>query len=84
MRQHHYLGFERLVGEALCYIAHRGARWVALLGWGPAALKRAPRNQWIGWQPELQWRRLKLIANNVRFLILPDCIGPISPPGFYP
>jgi len=76
MRQHHYLGFERIVGEALCYVASRGAHWVALLGWGSAALKCAPRDQWIGWDRALQFRRLQLIANNVRFLILPDCHEP--------
>jgi hypothetical protein len=71
MRQHHYLGFERIVGESLYYIASRGTAWVALLGWGSAALKCGPRDRWIGWDPALQWRRLHLIANNVRFLILP-------------
>jgi hypothetical protein len=76
MRQHHYLGFERIVGEALCYVASRGSQWIALLGWGSAALKCAPRDQWIGWDRGLQFRRLKLIANNVRFLILPGCHEP--------
>jgi hypothetical protein len=72
MRQHHYLGFERIVGESLCYVASRGNDWVALIGWGSAAFKCTARDQWIGWGPPLQWRRLHLIANNVRFLILPD------------
>jgi hypothetical protein len=72
MRQHHYLGFERIVGESLCYVASRGNDWVALLGWGSAAFKCTARDQWIGWDQALQWRRLHLIANNVRFLILPD------------
>jgi hypothetical protein len=72
MRQHHYLGFERIVGESLCYVASRGNDWVALLGWGSAAFKCTARDQWIGWDQALQWQRLHLIANNVRFLILPD------------
>jgi Domain of unknown function (DUF4338)/DDE_Tnp_1-associated/Transposase DDE domain len=71
MRQHHYLGFGRIVGESLCYVARQENDWVALLGWGSAALKCGPRDQWIGWDRALQWRRLHLIANNVRFLILP-------------
>jgi hypothetical protein len=45
--------------------------WVALLGWGAAALKCSARDTWIGWPPSLRLRRLHLIANNVRFLILP-------------
>jgi hypothetical protein len=52
-------------------LATRGGDWVALLGWGSAALKCGPRDSWIGWERSLQWRRLHLIANNVRFLILP-------------
>jgi hypothetical protein len=39
------------------------------------ALKCAPRDAWIGWTPALQFRRLPLIANNVRFLILPQWHG---------
>ncbi|MBI4469077.1 MAG: DUF4338 domain-containing protein, partial [Acidobacteria bacterium] len=29
------------------------------------------RDRWIGWDRALQWRRLHLVVNNVRFLILP-------------
>jgi hypothetical protein len=76
MRQHHYLGFERIVGSALHYVATIGDQWVALLGWGAAALKCGPRDQWIGWDQHLHYRRLHLIANNIRFLILPDCHQP--------
>lgn len=76
MRRHHYLGFERIVGSALHYVATIGDQWVALLGWGSAALKCAPRDHYIGWDPHLHFRRLHLVANNVRFLILPDCHQP--------
>jgi hypothetical protein len=71
MRQHHYLGFEHIVGESLWYIASVGDEWAALLGWGSAALKCGVRDRWIGWEQALQFRRLHLVANNVRFLILP-------------
>jgi Domain of unknown function (DUF4338)/DDE_Tnp_1-associated/Transposase DDE domain len=71
MTEHHYLGYQHIVGESLCYVATQGQEWVALLGWGLAALKCGVRDRWIGWERSLQWRRLHLIANNVRFLILP-------------
>lgn len=71
MQAHHYLGFQRIVGQSLCYVATLAEQWVALLGWGAAALKCTPRDVWIGWTPSLKFRRLHLIANNVRFLILP-------------
>lgn len=37
-----------------------------------AALKCGVRDRWIGWDFRTQYGRLKLIANNSRFLILPD------------
>lgn len=72
LAQHHYLGAPALVGKALLHVATLGDRWVALLGWSSPALKCAARDQWIGWLPVLQWQRLHFIANNTRFLILPD------------
>ena len=71
MQAHHYLGFRPIVGESLWYVATCQEEWVALLGWGAAALKCGPRDAWIGWTPALKFRRLHLMANNVRFLVLP-------------
>ena len=72
MNAHHYLGFRPIVGQSLWYVAICEEQWVALLGWGAAALKCAPRDAWIGWKPALKFRRLHLLANNVRFLVLPE------------
>jgi len=71
MAAHHYLGFRQLVGESLKYVAVLADKWVAWLGWGAAALACGPRDQWIGWVPERRWQRLRLVANNQRFLVLP-------------
>jgi hypothetical protein len=71
LTRHHYLGFQNTVGEALGYVATLGAEWVALLAWAAAAFKCGPRDAWIGWDEALKARRLHLVANNVRFLILP-------------
>jgi Domain of unknown function (DUF4338)/DDE_Tnp_1-associated/Transposase DDE domain len=76
MAAHHYLGVRRLVGESLRYVAEQGGQWLALLGWGSAAFKCAPRDRWIGWTPEQHWRRLRYVANNLRFLVLPDARQP--------
>jgi hypothetical protein len=48
--------------------------WVGLLNFSAAAWKCAVRDRWIGWDFHRQYDydRLKLIANNSRFLILPD------------
>lgn len=70
--EHHYLGLRAIVGEAMRYVAILDGQWVALVGWGAAAFKSRHRDDFIGWKPKIQWQRLKLVANNVRFLILPD------------
>ena len=72
MDRYHYLGLRAIVGESLRYVAFLGNRPVALLGWGAAAFKSRHRDAWIGWEAHLKWRRLCFIANNVRFLLLPD------------
>lgn len=71
MAEHHYLGLKGIVRETMRYVALLDGKWVALLGWGAAAFKSVPRDRWIGWEASLQWGRLKLLANNVRYLILP-------------
>jgi len=76
MRTHHYLGFERLVGESMKYVAVLDSQWVALIGWGTAAFRCASRDRWIGWCAEQQWRRLRFIADNQRFLVLPNAHMP--------
>ena len=70
--RHHYLGTRGLVCEQLRHVAvDEHGQWLALLGWATAALKCQARDRWIGWIPSQQWRRLPLIANNTRFLVLP-------------
>ena len=54
MREHHYLGFQSLIGESLRYVAIYEDRWLALLGWAAAALKCKARDEWIGWTPTLK------------------------------
>ena len=71
MRQHHYLGFRGIAGRSLRYVATLDSRWVALIGWGSAALKCTARDRFIGWDAQTKLKRLYLIANNVRFLVLP-------------
>lgn len=77
MCRHHYLGSTGLVGERLRHVAvDRHGAWLALIGWVSAAFKCQARDQWIGWRPEQQWRRLPLVANNCRFVIIPEARRP--------
>lgn len=75
MEKHHYLASDTMVGEQLRYVAQVDGRWVALLGWSAAALRLKDRERWVGWSAEQRRRRLALVANNARYLILPgvDC-----------
>ena len=72
MQQHHYLGDLAKIGHTLWYIATYGEEWVALLSFSAAAWKCSARDRWIGWSYRHQYSRLNFIANNSRFLILPD------------
>ncbi len=68
---HHWLG-HRLTGQVLRYVAELDGRWVAVLGFGSAALSCAARDSFIGWTREQQYARLIHVANNQRFCVLPD------------
>jgi hypothetical protein len=69
---HHYLGFQRTVGENLKYVVRdRHGRHLACMLFGAAAWKTKPRDLFIGWTDDIRTRRLSWVANNTRFLILP-------------
>ena len=72
MESYHYLGAIPKIGETLWYVALYETQWIALISFSAAALKCADRDCWIGWSYRHQTGRLKLIANNSRFLILPN------------
>jgi hypothetical protein len=77
IQRYHYLGHSPLPGAQLRYFVSINAQTVALLGFGAAAWKTAPRDQWIGWDGAQRIARLHLVINNARFLILPwvQCKG---------
>jgi len=73
LQQHHYLGALKPVGEQMYYAAvDAQGRWVALLLFSAAARHLKYRDQWIGWTRPQCDRRLSLVVNNSRFLILPN------------
>lgn len=72
LEEHHYLGGVKPVGERLYYVVtdHDG-EWLALLVFAAAAKHLKYRDRWIGWTDVQRERRLALVVNNVRFLLLP-------------
>jgi hypothetical protein len=71
LRDHHYLGYSRPVGEHLKYLILAGERPVACLAWSSAPLQLDLRDQFVG-APKAAYRHnLNQIAYNSRYLILP-------------
>lgn len=69
--EHHWLG-HRLVGETMRYVASGpDGQWLAVLGFGAAALACGPRDRYIGWSDEQHFARLRYVTNNQRFCVLP-------------
>ena len=72
LQQHHYLGYDRPVGENLPYLVEsQCGRPLACALFGAAAWKCAPRDRFIGWGAQARQKHLQSIANNARLLILP-------------
>jgi hypothetical protein len=67
---HHWLG-HRLSGRVLRYVATIDREWVAVAGFGSAALACTAREEFLGWDRELRLRRLGLIISNQRLCVLP-------------
>lgn len=73
LEEHHYLGSVKPVGERLHYVAtDPQGEWLALLVFAAAAKHLKYRDRWIGWTDVQRERRLALVVNNARFLLLPD------------
>ena len=77
MNKYHYLGFKRFAGRSLRYLITWRGHWIALAGWQTGAFKCKPRDRWLGCPNDKLYKRLHLLGNNTRFLILGD-------PGLFP
>src|SRR5712691_274527 len=53
-------------------VAEVDGQWLALLTFSAPALHLKARERWIGWSPRQRARRLGLVVNNSRFLVLPE------------
>jgi len=69
--QEHYLHSAQLVGEHLRYVANYRGQWLAVATWSAPALHLKARDQFIGWTEEQRRKRLALVVNNARLLVLP-------------
>ena len=72
LRERHYLHDPVLTGQSLRYVAELAGQWVGLIAFSAAALHLKAREKWIGWSARQRARRLALVVNNSRFLVLPE------------
>ena len=71
--QHHYLGSPKPVGERLYYVVTDAqGQWRAVLIFAAAAQHLRARDQWMGWTDAQREKRLALVVNNIRFLLVPE------------
>jgi len=69
----HYLGYTGPVGENLKYLVYDCKdRILGCLLFGAPAWRVASRDNYIGWNERERIKGLSCIANNMRFLILPE------------
>lgn len=72
----HSLGDTKAAGHRLWQIVWRDGAPVAVVVWAASALRLKDRDAWIGWDTVTRARRLKLIVNNTRFLVLDESREP--------
>jgi hypothetical protein len=72
LESQHYLHSARVGGPSLRYVAEVEGHWVALLVFSGAAPHTKARECKIRWTARQRARRLCLVVNNSRFLILPE------------
>lgn len=70
LERDHYLGAPRPCNREIVQLAVRGDHVLAVVVWTRAARKLARREAWVGWDPRTRTRRLPLVVQNNRFLIL--------------
>jgi hypothetical protein len=72
LEEKHYIHSARIGGQSLRYVAEVQGQWVALISFsGPSPHTKA-REMKIRWTPRQRARRLGLVVNNSRFLVLPE------------
>ncbi|MGA7879164.1 MAG: IS701 family transposase [Desulfoferrobacter sp.] len=71
VQTHHYLGYRKLLGRRLKYIAFIDEKPVAALSWSAAARKLHVRDRYIGWDEIQRRQNLHHVISNSRFLIPP-------------
>jgi len=70
LQREHYLGAPKGAERDVVQLAVRGEQVVAIVVWTRGARKLAAREAWVGWDPRTRARRVPLVVQNNRFLVL--------------
>jgi SRSO17 transposase len=71
IREYHYLGFGKMIGQSIKYLIFNGEVPLAALSFNRATLHIGVRDAFIGWTNEGRKQNLKYVVANHRYLILP-------------
>lgn len=72
LEEHHYLKSIKAVGEQVWYgVFYREDEWLGVLVFAAGSRRLQGRDRWIGWSEEQRRRRLAMVVNNSRYLLLP-------------
>lgn len=71
VQTYHYLGYTQPVGEHLKYLVAAQGTPLACLAWSSAPRHIGCRDRFIGWTPAVRRANIRLLACNLRYLILP-------------
>jgi len=71
VRMYHYLGYEKMIGQRIKYLAKAGDRIIAAISYNRPVQRVAARDEYIGWDEEQRQKNLHYVISNNRFLILP-------------
>lgn len=71
IERYHYLGYQTLPGARYFVVRQTPRLVLGAIGLSAAAWRLAPRDRFIGWTDDQRQRRLHLVVNQSRYLILP-------------
>ena len=71
MREHHYLGYNRMIGRRMKYLILRSGKVIGGISFNSASLRLRARDEHIGWDAAQRGEYLGHVVNNNRFLIMP-------------
>ena len=72
LRTKHYLKSANIGGRHIRYVAEVEGVWCAIASFSGPAPQLKAREKWIGWSSLQKARRLGMVVNNSRFLMLTD------------